>query len=252
MSVMMTIDVEGKIVPDDYSARGLIRSLELFSDLNVRGTFFVTGRFAENNRESIIQTASDGHEIANHGYSHKSLLDLSSQELKNEIVYSQDILQKIVKRPIGFRAPYCSFSTEMFSILKKNGYLYDSSIHPTYIPFRYDNREYPVISFKKDGMLIIPISVTPKFRLPIGWIWLRNFGAKWSLAGARSLLRQGIDVVFYAHSWEFEDISNLKYVSWLKRRKTGSKFAKMIKIFVTSLLDMGYEFITMEERARNG
>ena len=250
MSVMMTIDVEGKIVPDHYSVSGLLSSLRLFSDLDICGTFFVTGKFAANNRGSSMSISSDGHEVANHGYSHKSLVGLSNLELEHEIIHSHNILQKIAKKPVGFRAPYCSYSTEILSVLEKNGYLYDSSLHPAYIPFRYDNRKYPIIPFKKNGILVIPISVTPRLRQPIGWIWLRNLGTKWALSGARSLLRQGIDVVFYAHSWEFEDVSNLKNVSWLKRRRTGTKFEKMIEIFIISLLNDNYEFITMEEKAR--
>lgn len=248
---MITIDVEGKIVPDNYSISGLIRILSLFSDLGIHGTFFVTGPFAENNQGLVRSIESDGHEVANHGYSHTSLLGLTNLELENEIIHSQNILQKIVKKPIGFRAPYCSYSPELLSILKKNGYLYDSSLHPAYIPFRYDNRKYPITPFMKNGVLEIPISVTPRFRYPIGWIWLRNLGTKWALSGAKSLLRQGIDVVFYAHSWEFEDISNLKHISWLKRRKTGTTFNEMIKAFITNLADNSYKFISMDEKAKN-
>lgn len=252
MSVMMTIDVEGKIVPDPYSVTGLLTALRLFSELDIPGTFFVTGRFARNNQGLVKSIASDGHEVANHGYSHKSLVGLSNVELENEIVHSHNILQKIVKKPVGFRAPYCSYSTKLLSILEKNGYLYDSSLHPAYIPFKYDNRKYPIIPFKKNGVLEIPISVTPRLRQPIGWIWMRNLGTKWALSGARALLRQGIDVVFYAHSWEFEDISNLKRVSWLKRRKTGIKFKKMINVFIKGLTDNSYKFISMSEKATNG
>ncbi len=252
MSVMITIDVEGKIVPDHYSITGLARSLKLFSELDITGTFFVTGRFAMNNQGAIKSIASDGHEVANHGYSHKSLLGLSNLELEHEIVISQNILQKIVDKPVGFRAPYCSYSTKLLSILEKNGYLYDSSLHPAYIPFKYDNRQYPITPFKKHNILEIPISVTPRLRQPIGWIWLRNLGPTWALSGARSLLRKGIDVVFYAHSWEFEDISNLKHVSWLKRRKTGNKFNELIKTFINGLTDNSYKFIQMSEKAKNG
>ena len=249
---MITIDVEGKIVPDRYSIPGLLTALRLFSELDIPGTFFVTGRFARNNQGLVKSIDSEGHEVANHGYSHTSLLGLSNLELEHEIVLSQNTLQKIVEKPVGFRDPYCSYSNELLSILEKNGYLYDSSLHPAYIPFKYNNSKYPIIPFKKNGVLEIPISVTPRFRQPIGWIWLRNLGTKWALSGARSLLRQGIDVVFYAHSWEFEDISNLKYVSWLKRRKTGTKFKNQIKVFINELANNSYKFITMSEKAKNG
>lgn len=248
MSVMMTIDVEGKIVPDKLSVQGLNNCLKLFTKLDILGTFFVSGRFARDNVE-VGDISLYEHEVASHGFYHRDLNKLDRDELEAEIALSCGILRV---DPVGFRAPYCSFSEELLEVLEEYDFLYDSSIHPTYIPFRYDNRKYPIKPFKMCGILEIPISVDPIYRFPMSWIWMRNFGVKWSLCAARSLLRQGIDVVFYAHSWEFHDISLLKYISWPKRRRTGSGFIKMIEIFITSLLDEGCKFITMEEKAING
>nr|MDO8132922.1 polysaccharide deacetylase family protein [Candidatus Njordarchaeum guaymaensis] len=246
---MMTVDVEHQMVPEDLSGRGLASCLGLFSKLDIPATFFVTGKFAERHSPLVELISSRGHEVANHGYSHRDLLNLVGENLRREIVDAQQALEAIArKKTIGFRCPNLRFNKDIFAILKENGYLYDSSVHPTRVPFRYDNRNYPLEPFSLNGVLEIPISVTPKLRLPIGWFWLRNFGVSWSLSGAKALIEQGIDVVFYAHNWEFTDISHLN-ISWTRRRRTGAKFQEMISEFVGGLKALRQDFITMRQRA---
>ena len=249
MTVMMTVDVEHQMVPEDYSGKGLASCLELFSKLDISATFFVTGKFAERHGPLVDLISRRGHEIANHGYSHKDLLNIAGEDLRREILDAQQVLEAIARKKIrGFRCPNLRFNKEVFTILKEYDYLYDSSVHPTKVPFRYDNRHYPLEPFLFDGVLEIPISVTPKLRLPIGWFWMRNLGVSWSLSGAKALIEQGIDVVFYAHNWEFTDISRLD-ISWTKRRRTGARFQEMISDFVKGLRALRQDFITMRQRA---
>ena len=79
----LTIDVEdwsqlahykllGCIVP--ASSKVLTNThliLDLLAEHNVRATFFILGRVAEQYPELVLSIQRDGHEVATHGYSHR-------------------------------------------------------------------------------------------------------------------------------------------------------------------------------------
>ncbi len=44
--------------------------LDLLNEYNIKATFFVLGKFAEQYPEIIKRQAKEGHEIGNHTYSH--------------------------------------------------------------------------------------------------------------------------------------------------------------------------------------
>ena len=59
--------------------------LETFADEGIVVTFFLTGRWADNNPELAADIAAAGHEIGNHGYSHTSPNASSQEEITDEI-----------------------------------------------------------------------------------------------------------------------------------------------------------------------
>ena len=59
--------------------------LEVFKDKNIKATFFIEGRWAENYPELLRLIYDKGHEIGNHGYSHAHHANLSYEENQNEI-----------------------------------------------------------------------------------------------------------------------------------------------------------------------
>lgn len=69
--------------------------LELFKNKDIHISFFPTGRWAENNPDLVKLISIEGHEIGNHGYSHRDYSKLSYQENIEEISRSQDILEEI-------------------------------------------------------------------------------------------------------------------------------------------------------------
>ena len=56
----------------------------------------------------------------------------------------------------------------------KAGYNYDSSINPTYLPGRYNNRHLPKTIFQENGLTRVPTAVTPNLRLPLFWLAFKN------------------------------------------------------------------------------
>lgn len=108
--------------------------LSLLDKYNTKATFFVLGSLAEKYPELVKRIHESGHEIGSHGYSHKTLYDLTITAFEEEIRKSVEILKSITgKKPAGFRAPTFSINNSTkwaFEVLEKYGFEYDSSIFP--------------------------------------------------------------------------------------------------------------------------
>lgn len=87
--------------------------------------------------------------------------------------------------------------------LARQGYVYNASLNPAFIPGRYMHLTTPRTCFMQEGVLQIPASVTPWLRIPMFWLSLHNF----PLCLYKSLMRQILkhDGYFntYFHPWEF-------------------------------------------------
>jgi len=104
---------------------------------SLRTTVFVVGKDLESepNKEAVTSLAVDGHEIANHSYSHLPWLDtLGADELEREVADSELAIEALTgERPVGFRAPGFSGSADLHQLLARRGYQYDASAFPTVI-----------------------------------------------------------------------------------------------------------------------
>ena len=111
--------------------------LEVLDQMKLKITFFVVGQDAtlKKNREYLKQLIEYGHEVGNHSFHHEPWFHLYSPErIEKEVLDTEHyIIQETGKKPIGFRGPGFSWSSDLFNILKKNEYIYDASILPTYI-----------------------------------------------------------------------------------------------------------------------
>jgi peptidoglycan/xylan/chitin deacetylase (PgdA/CDA1 family) len=150
------------------SSSGVTTILNILRSENVHATFFCTTTFAENAPELMSRIIAEGHEVASHGCDH-------TNPKPTDIELSKKRLQKLYPstKINGYRQP------RMFSVnnlsLKTSGYLYNSSLHPAFIPGRYMHFDKPRVPFIEDGIVQIPASVTPWIRLPIFWLACHNY-----------------------------------------------------------------------------
>lgn len=111
--------------------------LDLLDSYRLKITFFVVGQDAaiSENREIFREIASRGHELANHSFMHDPYLPFSSRsQLENDIVKAETAIYEATNiRPRGYRGPGYSWSCDLIHILQERGYLYDSTILPTFI-----------------------------------------------------------------------------------------------------------------------
>ena len=108
--------------------------LNLFSEYNVKATFFVLGWIAERVPDLIEEIHSKGHEIATHGYSHDLLTKMDPVSFNEDISKALKITEEIIQtKVLGFRAPSFTIVDETkwaLDILEDFGIKYDSSIFP--------------------------------------------------------------------------------------------------------------------------
>jgi hypothetical protein len=117
--------------------------LQILYDHNTKITFFVTGKFYNQFPDVVERVHQEGHEIAFHCYTHR--LVTSAKILYEEIEHSKKFLEKFTPR--GFRAPWIYLPEGLFSILKKNGFTYDSSTF-----------DAPGKAYDHEGIKIFPVS----------------------------------------------------------------------------------------------
>lgn len=72
------------------------------------GTFFALGAAVERDPERVAALAAAGHELGNHLYSHRDPLELTDDELRDELRRTEEQLRRAVRTvPRLVRPPYC-------------------------------------------------------------------------------------------------------------------------------------------------
>ena len=94
--------------------------LDLMDEYNVKATYFVTGRFAENNREILKEILDRGHEIGNHSWSHAAMGGMEYDEILNEIIPTNQVIFEATDGyvPKFFRAPGGKWSYSLHTVLQ--------------------------------------------------------------------------------------------------------------------------------------
>src|ERR1041385_4779382 len=86
--------------------------LALLEKHRVSATFFVLGKYVEQNPQLTAEIAAAGHAIGNHTFAHPSLLFFSQQQIVNELKRCETAVSAVtgqrmnlVRPPFGFRCP---------------------------------------------------------------------------------------------------------------------------------------------------
>jgi len=247
---MLTIDLEEFDLPLEYGLhlssekqmsitnQGQARVNGLLDEYDLKATFFVTSVYARAN-PSVLKKLGIKHEIASHSNSH-TIFD------RDDFERSKRILEEISGGRInGFRMP--RMAKVDFNELKRCGYLYDSSINPTFIPFRYNYFFKPrtLFSDSETSMVILPTSVSPVIRFPLFWLSFKNLPFTIYTFLCDQTLNKDRYLHLYFHSWEFADIRSFKVPFYMKRPDGDELKAKLEKLLL--FLKKRGEFITVSE-----
>jgi peptidoglycan/xylan/chitin deacetylase (PgdA/CDA1 family) len=124
----------------DYGAQtGTPRLLEILDRHQVPATFFVTGVDSLIHPDLIPSLLKSGrNEIGIHGWIHEYTPGLDS-EAEEERLFDKAIarIRSLTgKQPLGYRAPSWAFSPYTMDLVRKKGFLYDSSLQSAEVPYK--------------------------------------------------------------------------------------------------------------------
>lgn len=107
-------------------ADGAAVILDVLKKHGLRSTFFLTGRWVEKFPDLAKRIAAEGHEIANHTYSHPDLTKLKPNQVLEEIRKGEEAIRRVTgreTRPL-FREPYGAFNEAQRRLVRQAGYSY--------------------------------------------------------------------------------------------------------------------------------
>ncbi len=254
--ILLSFDTEEFDVPKEHgvefsleegmavSIEGTSRILDVLDKKGVKATFFCTGNFVLNAPQIMERIIKSGHEVASHGVDHWNPQPTDVRRVK------EIIKEKLGLESLGYRQP------RMFPVsdeeIESNGYIYNTSLNPAFIPGRYMHLTTPRHPFMKGNVLQIPASVTPLIRFPLFWLalhnlpqWLYHLFVKWSLSDSDCF-------VTYFHPWEFYDLkANTQFkMPFIIRNHSGMEMCSRLEKLIEMLQERGECFTTYKEYAK--
>lgn len=94
--------------------------LDALKENNANATFFVLGSEVKKNKDTLIRMVAEGNQIGNHGYNHKDLTSISDDELRQQLVGTDEFIEDITGSiPSIMRPPYGFVSDELDKKINK-------------------------------------------------------------------------------------------------------------------------------------
>lgn len=122
-------DVRTKKIALTYDAgagNAGINILDVLKKHNVKSTFFLTGKWVDENKDLARRIRNDGHEIGNHTYTHPNLTNLPYDQMIKEIKDAENSIINVTginPQPI-FRQPYGAYNSKVLQAVGEAGYPY--------------------------------------------------------------------------------------------------------------------------------
>jgi peptidoglycan/xylan/chitin deacetylase (PgdA/CDA1 family) len=251
--ILLSFDVEEFDMPLEYNfniaieiqmeigKKGLDNLMPILNDQNYNTTLFTTANFANKYPDSI-KGLSEKHEITSHTFYHSNF---TTAHLLESRIRLEEIIQKPVK---GLRMP--RMRQVPVADIKEAGYSYDASIHPTWIPGRYNNINLPRTKYSEQGLIRVPASVSPNFRIPLFWLSFKNFPYAMYLKLALQTLKKDGYLSLYFHPWEFTNITAFDLPKYTTKGSDTELLDKLYRLL--NDLNKQAEFVTMGDFIQNG
>jgi polysaccharide deacetylase family protein (PEP-CTERM system associated) len=189
------------------------RILALFSDNQIKATFFTLGWIVERHPALIRRIVEQGHELASHGYGHVPVHEQNPDSFRADVRRTKRLLEDTGGVEIrGYRAATFSITADTIwalSVLADEGYAYSSSIYPV-VHDLYGMPRAPRFAFKPGSSSFIEIPMTTVSLLGRNLPWsgggffrlLPYPLSRWGLRRVNA--REHQPCIFYFHPWEID------------------------------------------------
>lgn len=106
-----------------YEAGYTEKILDILKKQNVKATFFITAHYLNTNEDLVKRMIEEGHIVGNHTVNHKSLPEISENELEKEIMNLHTILYEKTGYEMKYmRPPKGEYSENVLKNIEKLGY----------------------------------------------------------------------------------------------------------------------------------
>ena len=146
-AAVLSFDMDGECIPFVYDTANAVKRLSLQSEAtygpnvgmprifdlldrhDIPASFFVPGFTAERHPDILREMIRRGHEVGHHGYLHERPDFVDEDEEERIMVRGLEVLEAITGvRPRGYRSPAWELKPTSPALLKKYGFVYDSSL----------------------------------------------------------------------------------------------------------------------------
>ena len=179
MRIALSVDVEG--VPSEHMADSMRFLLDLLDVFAVKATFFFLGETAAQRPDLVISVHQSGHELAVHGYKHRSLITHNAMSLRKDLVQAKALMEDIAgERVLGYRAPFASLNARTIwavDVIRECGFVYDSSCFSLPGGANACESQFDRAWVFDNGLIEIPIGTArlgPGLKWPLGGGFFRH------------------------------------------------------------------------------
>jgi peptidoglycan/xylan/chitin deacetylase (PgdA/CDA1 family) len=150
----------------DFGVVATERILALLAGHGIESTWFIPGHTIETYPASVATVVAAGHEIGNHGWTHRIPASLGREEEERELVRGNETIERLTgATPEGYRSPAWDLSPDSVELLLQHGFVYDSSLMGhDYLP--YQARENDTVTLEEP---IVYGADTTLVEMPISW-----------------------------------------------------------------------------------
>lgn len=193
---------------------GLRVLLDLLSEHDARGTFFVLGWVAERAPILVREISERGHEVASHGSDHRRVTTISREDFRESVRCSKRVLEEVTGREVyGYRAPSFSIirgGEWALDILVQEKYRYDSSLFPVrrrgygFVGGGRDPYQLALPSGLLDEIPPATVNVGRAVFPAAGGAYFRHLPYTLVHSALTAAEQRGVPGTFYIHPWELD------------------------------------------------
>jgi peptidoglycan/xylan/chitin deacetylase (PgdA/CDA1 family) len=237
----------------EFCLVGAQRILALLKVFDIKATWFIPGHTMETFPEECRAIHRAGHEIGNHGWTHRSPLEMSRDEEQNELQRANETLKKLTGYyATGYRSPVWDSTPNTVDLLLDAGFLYASNgMANDHTPYRA--RVGDVITMFEPAILG---RTTPLIEMPVSWSL--DDAPHFEVVRTPNWIQPGLsNASLVADNWIADFDYMQKHEEWGVLTYTfhpycigrGHRMMALEKL-ISHLHDRGAVFMTMDEAAR--
>lgn len=249
------IQNKGLNIDPRYSCAQEVKTfLDFLNKHHIKGTFFVNANFVKEAKPYLLEAIKDGHEIGLHCLKHESYKNSSPEKFEKELVEALRIIKdELGVTPVGYRFPCFEYNNKLYKVLKKLGFIYDSSVIG---PVKSKKKFKDTIYLKEDLVEFSPNYIKyllADVRLSGGSIHRVLQSKRFNQVFDKYLANHN-SYLLYLHPFELykEELPIPKNVfSWQKQylNKNRDKFLDILENLLSKLLSNGFEISNMKDYA---